>query len=83
MMALAIIAETDLIAALPRKLVAMHGARFRVVSAKLPLPLQPHDICAIVSKAAMRDTGVAWLFGLLRDALAPSTNVRRQRRRAG
>ena len=83
MMALAIIAETDLIAALPRKLVAMHGARFRVASAKLPLPLRPHDICAIVSKAAMRDTGVAWLFGLLRDVLAPSTNVRRQRRRAG
>jgi hypothetical protein len=41
------------------------------------------DICAIVTTAAMRDAGVAWLFGLLRDALAASTNVRRQRRRAG
>jgi DNA-binding transcriptional LysR family regulator len=82
MMALAIIAETDLIAALPQKLVAMHGARCGVVSAKLPLPLQPHDICAIVSKAATGDAGVAWLVELLRAALASSTIVRRQRRRA-
>jgi DNA-binding transcriptional LysR family regulator len=84
MMALAILADTDLIAALPSRLVAMHGARFGVVCAKLPLPLQPHDICAIISKAAMSDTGVAWLFGFLRDALAPSTAVRGcQRLRAG
>jgi DNA-binding transcriptional LysR family regulator len=83
MMGLAILADTDLIAALPCRLVAMHGARFGVVSSKLPLPLQRHDICAVASKAAMRDVGVAWLLGLLRDALAPSTKVRRQRRRAG
>jgi DNA-binding transcriptional LysR family regulator len=83
MMALAIIAETDLLAALPRKLVAMHGPRFRVVSSELPLPPRRDDICAIVTKAAMRDAGVAWLFGLLRDTLAASARVRRQRRRAG
>ena len=39
MMALAVIAETDLIAALPRQLVAMHAARFGVVSTQAPLPL--------------------------------------------
>ena len=31
MFALAVIAETDLISALPRRFVAMHGARFEVV----------------------------------------------------
>lgn len=83
MMALAIIAETDLIAALPQKLVAMHGARFGVVSAKLPLQLRADDICAIVSKAAMGDAGVAWLFEALQATLANATLARRQRRRAG
>lgn len=80
MMAFAIIAETDLIAALPRKLVAMHGARFGVVSARLPLPPRRDDIRAIVSKAAMRDAGVAWLFGLLREVVGATTRARRRRR---
>jgi DNA-binding transcriptional LysR family regulator len=82
MMAFAILAETDLIAALPRRLVTMHGPRFGVVSTRLPLPPRRDEIRAIVSRAAMRDAGVAWLFGLLRDALADSA-TRRQRRRQG
>lgn len=65
MMALALIAETDLIAALPRRLVAVHAARFGLVSVESPLPPRRDPIRAIVSKTAMMDAGVAWLFGLL------------------
>jgi DNA-binding transcriptional LysR family regulator len=39
MFALALIAETDLICALPRRFVASHAARFRVVAREPPLPL--------------------------------------------
>jgi hypothetical protein len=37
---LAIVAETDLIAAMPRRFVAMHAARFGVVSREVPLRLR-------------------------------------------
>ena len=67
MMALAVVAETDLIAALPKQLVAMHATRFGVVIAKAPFPLRSDHIRAIASKAAMMDAGVAWLFGVLQD----------------
>ena len=39
MLALAVIAETDLISALPRTFVAMHGEHFGIVSMEAPLPL--------------------------------------------
>jgi len=67
MMALAIVAETDLIAALPKQLVAMHATRFGVVIAKAPFLLRSDRIRAIASKAALMDAGVAWLFGVLQD----------------
>jgi DNA-binding transcriptional LysR family regulator len=65
MMALALIAETDLIAALPRRFVAMHAQRFGLVSTEAPLPLPHFAIRAITTKAAMMDAGVAWLFNTL------------------
>ena len=79
MMALAIIAETDLIAALPKQLMAMHAARFGVVSAKAPVPLRSDRIRAIVSKPAMMDAGVAWLFGVLQDTQQVGHVGRRKR----
>ena len=39
MFALAVVAETDLIAALPRRFAAMHAPRFGVVTVEAPLPL--------------------------------------------
>ncbi len=79
MMALAIIAETDLIAALPKQLMAMHAARFGVVSAKAPVPLRSDRIRAIVSKPAMMDAGVAWLFGVPQDTQQVGHVGRRKR----
>ncbi len=66
MMALATVAESDLITAVPRRFAAMHGARFGVVSAPAPLRLPQFRIRAIASKAAMMDAGLAWLFATLR-----------------
>jgi DNA-binding transcriptional LysR family regulator len=65
MQALALLAQTDLLAALPRKLVAAQAPRFRLASTEAPFPLRRYQICAVATKAAMMDTGVAWLFGLL------------------
>jgi DNA-binding transcriptional LysR family regulator len=79
MMALAIVAETDLIAALPRRLLAMQAARFGVVSTEAPLPLLRSRIRAVVPKVAMMDGGVAWLFQAL--AAAARAQGRRRGRR--
>lgn len=65
MLALAVIAETDLISALPRKFVAMHGRRFGVVSTEAPLPLDRFRVRAIAPRVAMMDSGLAWLFNAL------------------
>ncbi len=65
MLALAIIAETDLVAALPRALVTMHGKRFDVRSVEPPLPLRSFQLRCIAPKAAMMDAGLAWCFDAL------------------
>jgi DNA-binding transcriptional LysR family regulator len=65
LMALAVIAETDLVAALPRQFVMMHAHRFGVVSTEAPLALPRFAIRAITTKATMMDAGVAWLFHTL------------------
>lgn len=78
MMALAIIAETDLIAALPKQFVIRHAARFGVVGTKAPLSPRLDHIRAVASKSAMMDTGVAWLFGVLRDTQQTSHGKRKR-----
>jgi DNA-binding transcriptional LysR family regulator len=65
MQALALLAETDLIAALPRKLVASQAPRFGLTITEAPFPLRGYQVRAVATKAAMMDAGVAWLFGLL------------------
>ena len=68
MLAIATIAETDLIAAMPRRFVARHGARFGVVNVEAPLRLRA-STCAVVPKVALADAGVAWLFDVLGEAV--------------
>jgi DNA-binding transcriptional LysR family regulator len=91
MMALSMIADTDLIGALPRTYVAMHGPRFGVVTSELPLPSPlpkgRAPICAIATRAALMDAGVAWLLETLgqasrRDVLPIGGMARRRRRSA-
>ena len=65
MIALALVAETDLIAALPRSLVTTHARRFRLAVSKAPLPLRKFRIRAVTTKSAMMDAGVAWFSDVL------------------
>ncbi len=68
--ALAVLAKTDFVAALPRRFVAMHRAPFGIVAEESPLPLLfASSVRAIASKAAMMDAGVSWLFNLLGEAV--------------
>ncbi len=75
MFALAVIAETDLISALPRRFVALHGPRFGVVGVEAPVPLGRFRLNAVAPRGAMMDTGLAWLF----DALTPPPAPRPRR----
>jgi DNA-binding transcriptional LysR family regulator len=70
MLALSVVAQTDLIAALPKAFVKMQAARFGIAQVKAPLKLDRSPICAVASKAALMDAGVAWLFDRLRDAVS-------------
>ena len=77
---LATVAESDLIAAMPRRFVAMHAARFAVVSREAPLRLRAFSIRAAVPKVALMDAGLAWLFGVLRVAVEGERGARDKRR---
>lgn len=72
MMALAHLSSSDLLAALPRRLVATEGARFGLVSAELPLKRKPEPIQAVATRAAMMDDGIAWLMQVLAASVARS-----------
>jgi DNA-binding transcriptional LysR family regulator len=61
MFALATIAATDLIAALPRRFVMMHGQRFGVVVRECPIKLPGFAIALVAPKAALADEGFSWL----------------------
>jgi DNA-binding transcriptional LysR family regulator len=70
--ALAVVAETDLLAAVPRNAIG-YARRFGVVLVEPPAPLAPLTrslIQVVASRAALADPGVAWLFGVLTDCFA-------------
>ena len=60
--ALAVLAESDLLAALPRRFVAMHAGRFGVVAHAPPLRLPGFRLHAVATEAGMMDAGLAWLM---------------------
>ncbi|GGC72737.1 LysR family transcriptional regulator [Chelatococcus reniformis] len=62
MLALAVIAETDLVSALPRRFVATYAARFGVLGLDPPLALPQFRLNALMPKVAIMDAGLAWLF---------------------
>ena len=63
--ALAMVAESDLLAAMPRLFVTRYAARYRVVVAEPPIPLTSTPIRAIAPQVATLDGGLSWLLGLL------------------
>jgi DNA-binding transcriptional LysR family regulator len=75
LLALALVAESDLVAAVPRQ-AAAHARRLGVVLVDPPAPLAPlsrSPISVLGTRAALEDAGVAWLFGIV------SNCMRRQR----
>jgi DNA-binding transcriptional LysR family regulator len=79
-MGLATVSETDLISAMPRRYVTMYARRFGLVSRELPLRLPTFAIRAIAPKVAMMDAGLAWMFGLVREATEGERAVRSRRK---
>jgi DNA-binding transcriptional LysR family regulator len=70
--ALSVVAETDMIAAVPRH-AATYAHRFGVVLVDPPAPLSPlarSSIQIIATRAALADRGVAWLFAVLTECMS-------------
>jgi DNA-binding transcriptional LysR family regulator len=67
MLALAAIAETDLVGTLPNRFL-IYGPRFGVTGVASPLPMRSFAVRAIVSKVATMDAGVAWLLATIEKA---------------
>lgn len=65
MLALATIADSDLLAALPQSLLSRNARRFGLQSVAAPVPLPSFQISAVATGAALNDAGVGWLFGTL------------------
>jgi DNA-binding transcriptional LysR family regulator len=65
MFALAVLAQTDYLCALPKRFAAAHAKRFGLVMTEAPMPLGPFRLNAIVPEVAMMDAGVAWFFAQL------------------
>ncbi|KRR22888.1 LysR family transcriptional regulator [Bradyrhizobium lablabi] len=63
--AISALTETEMVSALPRRFVEIHGPRFNVVAVKAPLPLPRFSINIVLPKVAMMDAGLAWLLQLL------------------
>jgi DNA-binding transcriptional LysR family regulator len=61
MFALAMTSQTDLICAMPRRLVELYGAAFDVVATPAPLPLRRFELNVIAPRVAMLEAGLAWL----------------------
>lgn len=75
MLALALVAETDLVAAVPRA-AAEHARKLGVQLVDPPAPLAPltrSAINVIASRAALDDAGVAWLFRMISERAQRST----------
>lgn len=68
MFALTVLADSDFISALPRRFVALHGRRFHVTAVAPPLTLPHFRLTIVVPKVAMKDAGLAWLVGLLKQS---------------
>lgn len=73
MFACAIVPETDLLCAIPRRFAIRYAERFGILLRDPPLALGQFELNAFVSKAALMDAGIAWLLDRLGDAGARLT----------
>ena len=75
MYALAALAESDLIAALPERFVAMHGGRFGIVTSRPPIDLPTYRVTIVAPQVAMMDAGLAWFVEVLSQLRFPLRQV--------
>ncbi|HEX6397295.1 MAG TPA: LysR family transcriptional regulator [Steroidobacteraceae bacterium] len=66
--ALAVVAESDLVAAMPRLFATLHAKRYKVEITEPPISLMASPIRAIAPQAAMADAGLVWLLARLESA---------------
>jgi DNA-binding transcriptional LysR family regulator len=65
-MALAIVSETDLLAAVPRSFASVHGPRAGLVVIEPPLALPRFQLRMILPAGGLTDAGLAWLCSAIR-----------------
>ncbi|MDA0191586.1 MAG: LysR substrate-binding domain-containing protein, partial [Proteobacteria bacterium] len=70
MLALALLAKSDLLAAVPRTLVDVHGAAAGVRAAPAPIAFPVQKVRATVPAAALGDPAFEWLLGAI-ERVAP------------
>jgi DNA-binding transcriptional LysR family regulator len=73
-LAMALLADNDLLCTLPRRLVAQNGSRLGVEAAEVPLELPRYTLSAVVPSGAVADAGVAWLVATLEVIAAPESS---------
>jgi DNA-binding transcriptional LysR family regulator len=65
LLALSLVAGTDLLAAVPRNLFEVHGARLGLACTDLPLPAASFDpVYVVASQGALLDEGIHWLYSM-------------------
>jgi DNA-binding transcriptional LysR family regulator len=64
--ALPVLAGTDMVAALPERFLALHGARFGLVAVAPPLSVPGFRLTLVAPRAALGDAGLAWMFAQVR-----------------
>jgi DNA-binding transcriptional LysR family regulator len=63
MLALSLLATSDLLAVVPRALVTVHGSRLGIAATEPPFALGAFDPAYVIAtRAALADAGVAWLY---------------------
>lgn len=79
LLALAAVASSDLVVALPRHLAVEYAPRFGAALAEPPIKLAQAPLYLIAPAVALKDEGVAWLYALIREAAAeqPAKPARR------
>lgn len=65
MLGLAMLTQSDLVCAVPRRFAKQYASRFDLSFVDLPVQLAPYPLSAVTPSVAMMDDGLAWLFHLI------------------
>src|SRR5262249_50571673 len=82
-MALAMVAETDLLAAVPRSFAFANAPRAGLVVTEPPLSLPRFELAMVLPAAAATDGGLSWLRSVIVDSIRPAPLPRARRGRSG